>query len=465
MPRIMWRLDAPLTPRATSQAVHAVRKLLKRGAHGNLVKLLRRARAVDAALLVEALAPRERYKLFAILLQEQASAVAGGILAEIDRALVPALAANLGPGRLASVAVTLPADEATRLTESLPEELRAETLALMQAEKAAAVRDLLTHEERTAGRIMSPDVYARPETDCVAQAIAALQSTEDESPSSGVYLYAVDAAGHLTGVVNLRRLVVSRPDTPLRDLMERDVLRVSTTTPQSQVAQMIEQYGLLALPVVDDEGRLVGQVSIDDIVDLLQDETTEDLLALSGVAAEERPATPPRRALRLRAPWLMVNLGTAFIASLVVRRFEGTIAQIPTLAVLMPIVAGMGGNSATQTLTVVVRALALDESASLPGVLRKELLVSLGNGLLNGSLCAVVVALVYRVPWIGVLLGLAMLINMVIAGLAGSLTPILLQRFGIDPAVASSVFVTTCTDVGGFFSFLGLATLLITWLR
>jgi magnesium transporter len=218
---------------------------------------------------------------------------------------------------------------------------------------------------------------------------------------------------------------------------------------------------LLAVPVVDDEGKLVGIVTVDDVIDVLQEEAEEDLLALAGVSVEERVDTRAWRSLRLRAPWLLVNLGTAFLASYVVSRFEGSIKQLPQLAVLMPIVAGMGGNAATQTLTVIVRGLALNELVHPPRTTLKESVVGAGNGLINGLICAAAVAAYYRDAWLCVIIAAAMIINLIVAGVAGTLIPVILKRLNIDPAVASTVFVTTCTDVAGFLSFLGIATFLL----
>ncbi|MFN7964246.1 MAG: magnesium transporter [Acidobacteriota bacterium] len=463
MPRITWRLDAPLTARATPQAVHTVRKLLHRDAHANLAKLLQRARPADAALLFEALAAVERRRLFAVLLTENLWNRAAAILTELPDDLSVALIADLEPHRLARLLDVLPVDEATRLAERLPRDRAEAALSLMNRAEADAVRELLEHDASTAGRMMSPIVFAGRRAQSVAQAIGALQEESERVQGSLIYLYVVDDDERLCGVVNMRRLLVSKPDTPLERIMDRDVIAVTTETSQEETARLIEQYHLMALPVIDAEEVLVGQVTVDDVIDVLQDEATEELLALSGVSVDERPDTPATRSLRLRAPWLVINLGTAFLAASVVGMFTGTIGKLPALAALMPIVAGMGGNAATQALTVVVRALALEQIPGMFRVLSKEVLVGLGNGALNGAVCFLVGAFLFRDVGVGAVLAVALLINMVVAGVAGSMMPMILKRYGIDPAVASAVFVTTCTDVGGFFTFLGLATLLLRW--
>jgi magnesium transporter len=256
-------------------------------------------------------------------------------------------------------------------------------------------------------------------------------------------------------------MLTTPPSTQLKRVMVHDVISARTGDDQEKVARLVAEYNLLAIPIVGDEDRLVGIVTVDDVIDVLHEEAEEDLLALAGVSAEERIDTRASRSLRLRAPWLLVNLATAFLASYVVSLFEGSIRTLPALAALMPIVAGMGGNAATQTLTVIIRGMAMNEFSGTGRVTLKQSIVGLGNGLINGLVCAAVVAAFYRNAWLGVIIALAMIINMMVAGIAGSLIPVALRRLGIDPAVASSVFVTTCTDVAGFFSFLGIATLLL----
>jgi magnesium transporter len=275
------------------------------------------------------------------------------------------------------------------------------------------------------------------------------------------YVYVVDKRDHLVGVVSLRKMLTTPPSTQLKRLMVLDVISARTGDDQEKVARLVAEYNLLAIPITDDEDKLVGIVTVDDVIDVLHEVAEEDLLALAGVSTEERIDTRATRSLRLRAPWLLVNLVTAFLASYVVSRFEGSISRLPALATLMPIVAGMGGNAATQTLTVIIRGMATNELIGTGRVTLKQSAVGLGNGLINGLVCAAVVAAFYKNAWLGIIIASAMIINMMVAGVAGSLIPVTLRRLNVDPAVASSVFVTTCTDVAGFFSFLGIATLLL----
>jgi magnesium transporter len=236
---------------------------------------------------------------------------------------------------------------------------------------------------------------------------------------------------------------------------------------QEEVAREVASYNLLAIPVVDKENKLVGVITVDDVIDVIKDEATEDIYRLAGVAADERVFTPPGVSLRRRLPWLLVNLVTAFFAASVVRWFQGTITEVVALAVFMPIVAGMGGNAATQTLTVIVRGIALGELtwANTRKALFKEGLVGLGNGLLLGLVASVGAWALHGDPILGLILGLAMVINLFVAATTGTLIPLALRALKVDPALASSVFITTLTDVFGFFSFLGLATVFLRYLH
>jgi magnesium transporter len=261
----------------------------------------------------------------------------------------------------------------------------------------------------------------------------------------------------------LRRLLLVPPSTPLKRIMTTDVISVRADMDQEEVARQVASYNLLAIPVVDEENKLAGVITVDDIIDVIKDEATEDVYRLAGVSSDDRVFTRPVESLRKRLPWLQVNLVTAFMAASVVGLFEGTIAKWSVLAVFMPVVAGMGGNAAMQTLTVIVRGIALGELtwANSRKALMKEAAVGLGNGLGCGIVAGLVVWAWRGEPWLALIIASAMLINMFVAAVAGTLIPLGLRALKIDPALASSVFITTLTDVFGFLSFLGLATLML----
>jgi magnesium transporter len=293
----------------------------------------------------------------------------------------------------------------------------------------------------------------------VGEAITELQENRDVEMV--FYLYVVDERRHLVGVVSLRRLLLVSPETPLKRIMTAELISARADMDQEEVAREVAAYNLLAIPVVDVENKLVGIITVDDVIDVIKDEATEDIYRLAGVAGDERAFTPALESLRKRLPWLGVNLATAAVASLVVFQFREIIGALPFIAALMPIVAGMGGNAGTQTLTVVVRGIALGELTwgNSRKALVKEVLVGVGNGLALGALAALVMWGISGNPMLGVVLGMAMLLNLFVAALAGTLVPLGLRAANVDPALASSVFITTMTDVFGFLSFLGLATL------
>jgi magnesium transporter len=311
---------------------------------------------------------------------------------------------------------------------------------------------------------MNPQVFAHSEDLTVGEAITELQGNRDVEMV--FYLYVVDERRHLVGVTSLRRLLLVSPETPLKRIMTTDLISARVDMDQEEVAQQVASYNLLAIPVVDEENKLVGVITVDDIIDVIKDEATEDIYRLAGVAGDERPFTPAGESLRKRLPWLGVNLVTAFVAASVVALFEGTIERITVLAVFMPIVAGMGGNAATQTLTVIVRGIALGDLtwSNSRKALVKEAVVGVGNGVVLGLVAALVAWGTRGNPVLGLVLCAAMIINMFVAATAGTLVPLGLRAANVDPALASSVFITTLTDVFGFFSFLGLATIFMRYL-
>jgi magnesium transporter len=311
---------------------------------------------------------------------------------------------------------------------------------------------------------MTSHFLALHETMTVGDALLAVRKNRDLD--NLFYVYVVDDMGKLSGVLALRQLVLQDPDIEIRNAMQRTVFKVKADATQEEVANLIARYNLLAIPVVNDKDRLLGIVTIDDVIDVMREEATKDIYQLAGLDKEDRVFISPFRSVRLRLPWLLVNLATAFLAASVVGLFHNTIAQFAVLAMFMPVVAGMGGNAGTQTFTVIVRSLALGE-LDFKGAWRallKESAVGLLNGLVTGIVIAGVVYLWKRNLYLGLILALAQLINLFLAGAFGTIIPLLLRRFKLDPAITSSIFLTTVTDVCGFLAFLGLATLLLKYL-
>jgi len=441
----------------------SVRRLLRMGATANLLNLLQKQHPADLGQIFGELLENERQAAFTVLVERQPK-LAMESASELGPERGAALLAGRSAEEIAKLVQEIASDDAAALVDHLPEELSHEVLELMRRRESGQVESLLDYAERTAGRIMNPNVFALSEDLTVAEAISALQNAINVEMV--FYLYVVDARRHLVGVTSLRRLLLVNAETPLKRIMTPDVFSVRVDTDQEEAARLVASYNLLAIPVVDEENKLAGVITVDDVIDVLKDEATEDLYRLAGVSGDERVETPAFEALRKRLPWLGINLVTAFLAASVVAAFEGTIEQATALAVFMPIVAGMGGNAATQTLTVIVRGLALAELswANARKTLLKEAAIGLGNGVALGLVAALVAWVTKGNPVLGLLLGMAMVCNMLVATTAGTLVPLGLKAMKVDPALASSVFITTFTDVVGFASFLGLATIFLRFL-
>ena len=441
----------------------SVRRLLRIGATANLLNLLQKQHPADLGQIFGELHDSERHAAFAVLVDRQPK-LAMESLSELGAERGALLLAGKSAEDISKLVQEIASDDAAALIDYLPDELSHEVLELMRRRESGQVESLLDYAEQTAGRIMNPNVFACSEDLTVAEAVSALQSAINVEMV--FYLYVVDARRHLVGVTSLRRLLLVSPETPLKRIMTPDVFSVRVDTDQEEAARLVASYNLLAIPVVDEENKLAGVITVDDVIDVLKDEATEDLYRLAGVSGDERIETPAFEALKKRLPWLGINLVTAFLAASVVAAFEHTISQATALAVFMPIVAGMGGNAATQTLTVIVRGIALGE-LSWPNArkaLFKESAIGLGNGVVLGVVAALVAWGTKGNPVLGLLLGMAMVCNMFVAATAGTLVPLGLKALKVDPALASSVFITTFTDVVGFASFLGLATIFLRFL-
>ena len=449
--------------RRSDVVLDSVRRLLRIGATANLLNLLQKQHPADLGQIFGELHDSERQATFAVLVERQPKLAMEGV-SELGPERGALLLAGKSAEDIVKLVQEIASDDAAALVDYLPEELSHEVLELMRRRESGQVESLLDYPEQTAGRIMNPNVFALSEDLTVAEAVTALQSAINVEMV--FYLYVVDARRHLVGVTSLRRLLLVSPETPLKRIMTPDVFSVRVDTDQEEAARLVASYNLLAIPVVDEENKIAGVITVDDVIDVLKDEATEDLYRLSGLSGDERIETPAFEALKKRLPWLGINLGTAFLAASVVAAFEHTISQATALAVFMPIVAGMGGNAATQTLTVIVRGLALGELswANARKALFKEGAIGLGNGVVLGVVAALVAWAMKGNPVLGLLLGMAMVCNMFVASTVGTLVPLGLKAMKVDPALASSVFITTFTDVVGFASFLGLATIFLRFL-
>lgn len=453
-----------MAQRKIDVVLDSVRRLIRIGATANLVNLLHKQHPADLAQVFTELGDKDRHASFSLLV-ERNSKLAMEALSELGPEGGAALLADRSPEEIAGLLHDLPSDDVAAIIDNLPEPLSGAVLELIEKRPGDEVGDLLEYDEQTAGRIMNPKVFALSEDMTAGESITTLQGSRDVEMV--FYLYVVDARRHLVGVVSLRRLLLVPTATPLKRIMTTDLISVRTDTDQEEVARLVASYNLLAIPVVDEENKLVGVITVDDVIDVIKDEATEDVYRLAGVAGDDRVFSTAFESLRKRVPWLQVNLVTAFLAASVVALFEGRIKDLPVLAVFMPVVAGMGGNAATQTLTVIVRGIALGELtwANSRQALLKEAAVGIGNGLACGIIGALVVWVWKGDPILGLILCAAMVINMFVAATAGTVIPLALRAMKVDPALASSVFITTLTDVFGFASWLGLGTLFIRFLK
>ncbi len=412
--------------------------------------------AADLADLIEQLGAEQRRTLVEALAPD----ILPEVLTELEEGVRDEVLEFLDPARLAEAVRALDTDDIVYLVEDLDAEEQARVLEGLDAEDRAVVRQSLTYPEYTAGRMMQRELVTAPPFWTVGQTIDFLRAAED-LPDPFYDVIVVDPAMRPLGKASLSRILAARRPVTLGGIMEEDFRTVRVEDPQEDVAYAFNKYHLVSAPVVDEGGRLVGVITIDDAMEVMSDEAEEDILRLGGVGGDAEISDSVGETVRQRIPWLVVNLATAILASLVIALFEDVIAQVVALAVLMPIVASMGGNAGTQSLTVAVRALAtrdLTDTNALR-VIGREAVAGLLNGVVFAAIMGGVAWLWFGDPVIAAVIGTAMIINMIAAALGGVLIPIALDKAGVDPALASGTFVTTVTDVVGFFAFLGLATL------
>ena len=357
-------------------------------------------------------------------------------------------------------------DEITDVIGVLDDKESEAVLEKINAEDRKDVQRLLAYEPETAGGIMATEFISIDENKSIRETLKYLQKEAPDAESI-YYLYVVDKKRILRGVVSLRDIVCTDFDMKISEITNTNVIALRYDMDQEEVANAFEKYGFISMPVVDEKEKLLGIVTADDIMEVIKDESTEDIHRLGGIDEEEKVDGTLRESIKSRLPWLMVNLLTALLASAVVGIFEGTISQVVTLATFMPIVTGMGGNAGTQTLTIIVRGIALGEltGENAKRILKKEILVGFTTGIAIGAAIAVIGYLWERNFMFGIVIGTAMILNMVVATIAGFIVPVILKKVNVDPALASAVFVTTVTDVLGFFFFLGLATIFISYLN
>ena len=441
----------------------ATRRLIRRGALPNLAKLLAKTHPADIAHLFRYLDLKEQRLLFNLIAEPEVSA---DVLSELDHATGAHILEQLDKQTITEVLQEMATDDAADIVGYMPDELADEILNIMQDEDSQEIEQLLSYEEDTAGGIMSPEFFALEQNLTVREAIAALQQAEDAEMV--FYLYVVNAQGQLVGVLSLRQLLTVPPATRLREVMTTEVFNVRTDMDQEEVARVVEKYNILAVPVVDDNNRLKGIITVDDVIDVIRQEATEDIYKMAGASEEELLyGYKSFKIARLRLPWLLINLFGGVVTGYLMWLFKLTLKEVIALISFIPVITGMGGNVGGQSATIMVRGFATGrvDFSTLRQVFFKEVRV----GLIMGGVCGLTIGLVawgwHANPYLGMVVGLAMVIAMAVASTMGVVAPAAFKKLGIDPAIASTPFVQTANDITGILIYFGLATTFLAYLK
>ncbi|HBT20292.1 MAG TPA: magnesium transporter [Peptococcaceae bacterium] len=445
------------------EIIQLLLKYLEEQNHDKIQEFLEKYQPADIAEILKDMDAAERGKIFK-LLDKGAAAL---VLDMLDIGTITSLLETLGPQYIAEILNEMSSDDAADLLGHFPEELRNTLLGLMQAEDAGEVQGLLEYDIESAGGIMTTEYVAIPKDITAGKAIEILRKTAPDAETI-YYVYVVDSQNRLVGVISLRELIVADPDTLIEDIMHKKVISVSVDMDQEEVAEVVSKYDFLAVPVVDHDNRLVGIITVDDVIDVIYDEASEDIFRLGGSTelVDDYVGTRISRALKSRLPWLSVTMLEGIIAGQVLRGLENELRAVVALAFFIPLLTGMGGNVGTQSATVTVRGLAtgdIDENNVL-SVIFRELLTGVLLGIINGILVGSIAWVWQKNAVLGFIVGLAMVGNMTIAALMGALVPLTFKKVGIDPAVASAPFITASIDITGLLIYSTLARLFIGFL-
>jgi magnesium transporter len=452
---------------ATTSSTHAtpvittriLRRLLASGVHSRVERMLEKIHPADLGPVLADLTPDEIRTVIDLLFKNHRAAA---MLKQLPPELLPQVFETVSDQRLVDLLGRVELDDMLELIEGIPQDRLEAVRSLLPEATLEELRRAEIYPPSSAGRVMTTSYLALDEKMTAQEAIDSIRASGDLDESI-LYLYVVDEERRLRGVVPIRRLVASPPDRPCSDLMIREAISTPPEADQEEVAKLVARYDLLAIPVTDVDHTLLGVITVDDVIDVITEEATEDMYHLAGLSDEDRVFTKPSLSVRRRLPWMLANLVTAFAAAWVVGLFQQTIENLVALAVLLPVVAGMGGNGGIQTLTVITRAIALGEIEFSSGIraVGKEFLVGLALGAITGAASAAVITLWQGNPVLGLVIFVAMVSTMAVAGLLGATVPLALKALDLDPALGAGVVVTFFTDAFGFFSFLGIATLLM----
>ena len=449
---------------ALEKLLRFTKQFIKLRTLGHLWNAVRKLHYADVATLIENLSAQERRIVIQLFFDKKLEMPQfAEIISEIKPEIAVEIMSELEISQIIPILDELSSDDAASLISLFEEELQLEILKKMKKEEAVDVQEQLAYPEESAGRIMSTDFLALNESTSAGDAISAIQlaSEEVEVP---FYLYVIDDEFRLNGVVSLKQLILVNSKIKLKEIMNTEVYKVDAYTDQEEVAQVVANYNLLAIPVVDESDKLVGVVTVDDVVDIIQNEATEDIYKLAGVTQDYSIDLSMGKSLKKRMPWLFMSFLTTSFSAVVVAVFKGTIEQFIMLAVLMHIVPAIGGVVGNQTVAIMVREIVLGtlEWKRSKKILFKELLVGTGSGIAIGSVACLISSVVFGKWIIGAIFGGAIIFNLFMAALLGILIPLVLKKLRLDPALASGMIVTMLTDVFGLFCFLGLATLILS---
>ena len=440
--------------------IESIRRLLRRDATTHLVKIVDKTHVADLAEVFRSLSLSHQRKLFDMISDIEQKGV---LFSELDEDTFMGFVEEMELDDLVEILDHMPTDDVADLIGRLPEDKSASILEKMKKEGSEEVEGLLRYGDDTAGGIMIPDFIALREDITSRKAIESLQK-EYMDVEMPFYLYVVDEYGKLVGVSSLRQLVVVQPDTPLKDFMTTDVIAVKTDEDQEEVAKIVERYDILAVPVVDEYGKLIGIVTVDDIIDIIRKEATEDILKMAGAGEEFVETQSVVRSTRIRLPWLFASCVGGIIAFIIIGRFEESLSKFVYLTAFIPVIMGMGGNIGTQSSTIVVRGLATGRLniRDIWSVVFKELAIGLILGVIYGVLIGIAAQVRYDTGALAISVGVALICSMSVAALIGSLVPMLFARINIDPAVATGPLVTTAIDIISVFFYFTIATTLLS---
>lgn len=451
-------MNHPAEENRRQEYLHDLTEAVDRDDVDAVKRLIESLHPAEVATLIESLPQRERDQVWSQLDAEQHT----DVLAEAEDAVRASRMAQMNPKELAAVAQDVDLDDAVDILQDLPEDLVDEVLLAMDAQERARLQSVLRYPEDTAGGLMNTDVIT-VRADVTLETVMRYLRRRSEIPEKTNRLMVVDRDNHYLGGLRLAALLINDPEREVQTLMEVDFPSIPATTPESEVAKLFEQRDLISAPVVDEQGRLLGRITVDDVMDVVRDEGEHSLMGMAGLHEEEDTFAPVMRTARGRALWLGVNLATALFASWVIGWFEATLQQVVALAILMPVVASMGGIAGTQALTVVIRGMALGQVgwSNVRWLVFKELMVGILNSLGWALVVGGVAIIWFGNGLLGVVVGVALVINLVAAAITGAGLPLILRSLSVDPALAGGVILTTVTDVVGFISFLGLGTIFL----